>query len=106
MLTFIELSGFSKRRAELLSDDSFKELQEAIIVTPQIGAVISGTGGFRKLRWARPGTGKSGGVRIIYYNRCEESGRIYLALLYSKNEADNLTYEQKATLKKVAIKLV
>jgi hypothetical protein len=106
MLTFIELSGFSKRRAELLSDDSFKELQEAIIVNPQIGAVISGTGGFRKLRWARPGTGKSGGVRMIYYNRCEESGRIYLALLYSKNEADNLTYEQKTTLKKVAVKLV
>jgi hypothetical protein len=106
MLTFIELSGFSKRRAELLSDDSFKELQEAIIINPQIGAVISGTGGFRKLRWARPGTGKSGGVRIIYYNRCEESGRIYLALLYSKNEADNLTYEQKTTLKKVAVKLV
>jgi hypothetical protein len=106
MLTFIELSGFSKRRAELLTDDSFKELQEAIIINPQIGAVISGTGGFRKLRWARTGTGKSGGVRIIYYNRCEESGRIYLALLYSKNEADNLTYEQKTTLKKVAVKLL
>lgn len=60
---------------------------------------------FEDYRWAQPGTGKSDGVRIIYYNRCEESGRIYLALLYSKNEADNLTYEQKTTLKKVAVKL-
>jgi hypothetical protein len=58
MLTFIELSGFSKRRAELLTDDSFKEMQESIIINPQIGSVISGTGGFRKLRWARPGSGK------------------------------------------------
>lgn len=105
MLTFIELSGFSKQRAELLDDDSFKEMQEALIINPELGAVISGTGGFRKLRWARHGTGKSGGVRVIYYNRCIESGRIYLALLYAKSEKDNLTGAQKEALKKVADKL-
>jgi hypothetical protein len=74
MLTFIELSGFSKRRAELLSDDSFKELQESSIHTsaPLSRVLVNlDTFYFEYKYWARPGTGKSGGVRIIYYNRCE-----------------------------------
>lgn len=106
MFTFIELEGFRKRRSELLEDDEFREMQESLILNPELGNVISGTGGFRKLRWARPGSGKSGGVRVIYYNRSAISGKLYLALIYSKNEADNLTFEQKNTLKKVASQLI
>ncbi|MAD46503.1 MAG: toxin HigB-2 [Oceanospirillaceae bacterium] len=105
MFTFIELSGFSKHRAELLEDDEFREMQKALIVNPELGNVIKGTGGFRKLRWSRPGKGKSSGVRIIYYNRSAISGKLYLALIYAKNEADNITNEQKAMLKQVADQL-
>ena len=105
MFTFIELSGFSKHRAELLEDDEFGEMQKALIVNPELGNVIKGTGGFRKLRWSRPGKGKSSGVRIIYYNRSAISGKLYLALIYAKNEADNITNEQKAMLKQVADQL-
>lgn len=102
MFTFIELSGFSKRRAGLLTDDEFKELQEALIINPERGSRLADTGGFRKLRWARKGMGKSGGVRVIYYNLSVTSGRLYLALIYTKNEADNLTDAQKAQLKKLS----
>lgn len=105
MFTFIELTGFSKRRAELIKDDEFKDMQQALILNPELGNVIKDTGGFRKLRWSRPGGGKSGGVRVIYYNRSAISGKLYLALIYSKNEADNLTSEQKSTLKTLASKL-
>lgn len=104
-ITFIELSGFSKRRAELLPDDAFREMQEALIVNPELGDTIAGTGGFRKLRWSRAGMGKRGGVRVIYYNLSITSGRLYLALVYPKNETDNITSEQKAVLKKVADQL-
>ena len=105
MFTFIELSGFSKHRKDLLSDDDYRELQEALIINPQAGALMSATGGFRKLRWSRPGMGKSGGVRIINYNLVAAKGRIYRALIYPKNEADSLTAEQKTLLKKIAAQL-
>ena len=105
MFTFIELEGFRKRRAGLLGDDEFRELQQALIINPELGVVISGTGGFRKLRWSRSGNGKSGGVRVIYYNRSNVTGKLYLALIYAKNEADNLTSEQKQLLKAVADRL-
>ncbi|HIF6302802.1 type II toxin-antitoxin system RelE/ParE family toxin [Klebsiella michiganensis] len=101
MFTFIELQGFSKRRQALLPDDEFRAFQEILINDPEAGDIISGTGGFRKIRWSRPGTGKRGGVRVIYYN-VTIKGRIYLALIYPKNEQDELSQEQKKMLKQVA----
>ncbi|HBM3285975.1 TPA: type II toxin-antitoxin system RelE/ParE family toxin [Klebsiella michiganensis] len=101
MFTFIELQGFSKRRQALLPDDEFRAFQEILINDPEAGDTISGTGGFRKIRWSRPGTGKRGGVRVIYYN-VTIKGRIYLALIYPKNEQDELSQEQKKMLKQVA----
>ncbi|WP_151703084.1 type II toxin-antitoxin system RelE/ParE family toxin [Nitrincola alkalilacustris] len=105
MITFIELAGFSKRRKELLSDDNFRQMQEALIVNPEAGSRLEGTGGFRKLRWALPGKGKSSGVRVIYYNLTPSTGRLFLALIYQKNEQDNLTDSQKAQLKAITDKL-
>ncbi|MBV8042661.1 type II toxin-antitoxin system RelE/ParE family toxin [Pluralibacter sp.] len=101
MFTFIELQGFSKRRPELLSDDEFRVFQEVLIDAPDTGATIAGSGGFRKIRWYRRGMGKRGGVRVIYYN-VTSKGRIYLALIYSKNERDDLTDEQKKALKRLS----
>ncbi|EPU3944994.1 type II toxin-antitoxin system RelE/ParE family toxin [Klebsiella michiganensis] len=101
MFTFIELQGFSKRRQALLPDDEFRAFQEILINDPEAGDIISGTGGFRKIRWSRPGTGKRGGVRVIYYN-VTIKGRIYLALIYPKNEQDELSQEQKKMLRQVA----
>ena len=101
MFTFIELQGFSKRRQVLLPDDEFRAFQEILINDPEAGDTISGTGGFRKIRWSRPGTGKRGGVRVIYYN-VTIMGRIYLALIYPKNEQDELSQEQKKMLRQVA----
>lgn len=105
MLTFIELSGFSKRRQDLLPDDEFMMFQELLIDAPETGAIITGTGGFRKIRWSRPGMGKRGGVRVIYYY-VTSRGRIYLALIYQKNEQDELSQEQKKALKKFSNMLV
>lgn len=68
-----------------MPDDEFKEFQEMLINEPEAGDVIVGTGGFRKIQWGRPGKGKSGGVRVIYFN-ITPKGRIYLATIYPKNE--------------------
>lgn len=101
MFTFIELQGFSKQRQALLPDDEFRAFQEALIEDSEAGDTIAGTGGFRKIRWSRPGMGKRGGVRVIYYN-VTRKGRIYLALVYPKNEQDDLTEEQKKVLKQLS----
>jgi hypothetical protein len=50
---------------------------------PEVGDVIAGSGGCRKVRWSRAGTGKSGGVRVIYFTRLT-SGEIWLLVIYAK----------------------
>ena len=47
------------------------------------------SGGLRKVRWSRPGTGKRGGVRVIYYNALPQ-GQIWLLIAYAKARFDNL----------------
>ncbi|WP_333602042.1 type II toxin-antitoxin system RelE/ParE family toxin [Atlantibacter hermannii] len=101
MFTFIELYGFARRRAALLPDDEFRDLQEVLINDPETGDTIADTGGFRNMRWGRSRTGKRGGLRIIYYN-LSRKGRLYLALIYPKSEQDELTPEQKKQLRQLA----
>ena len=100
---FIETSVFTRRIAELMPDDHYRELQVALLLNPEAGAVIPGTGGLRKVRWALPGQGKRGGVRIIYY-WYTQGDHIYMLFVYAKNEQGDLTASQKAMLKKLVEK--
>lgn len=93
--TFIELQGFSKRRKELLTDDEFLQLQMILLENPEKGDVIQNTGGWRKMRFYH------GRLRVIYYSRVENTGRLFLGLIYHKNEQVDLTEEQKKQLKAV-----
>jgi RelE toxin of RelE / RelB toxin-antitoxin system len=68
---------------------------------PERHPVIPGTGGFRKARWRRPGGGKSGGVRVIYYFMVRPDV-VFLADLYAKNEKENLTHAERNQLQKIA----
>ena len=78
-----------------------QEMEEGIAVDPDRHPVIQGTGGFRKARWRRPGGGKSGGVRVIYYFMVRPD-LIFLADLYAKNEKENLTHAERNELQKIA----
>ena len=60
---------------------------------PDAGDVVPGSGGLRKVRWKRAGSGKSGGVRVIYFTRLTER-EIVLLTLYAKAKLDNLTGSQ------------
>jgi hypothetical protein len=55
--------------------------------------VVPGSGGIRKVRWSRAGSGKSGGVRVIYFSR-NQAGELVLLTLYAKSRLDNLTGQQ------------
>ncbi len=81
-----------------LSDADLKTLEEALIKNPQLGDVIQGTGGARKMRIQLQGRGKSGGGRVIYLDVFEKE-KIYLLFAYPKNLQENLTDEQKHAIK-------
>lgn len=98
-MVFEELSGFTKAVLRLLDDESYAQLQFALADRPDAGPVIARSGGLRKIRWARSGGGKSGGVRVIYYWWVEGSG-ILLADIFPKNEKENLAAAELAALRK------
>ena len=99
-MIIIETSVFTRRIKELMSDDEYKELQEALVNRPDMGAIIQGAGGLRKVRWKLEGKGKSGGVRAIYYWMTADE-QIYMLYVYPKNEQEDLTPEQKKALKMI-----
>ena len=70
------------------------------MLRPQQGALIRGTGGLRKIRWAGKGKGKRGGFRIIYYWH-EKTDSFYMLLIYAKNEQEELTSQQRKLLSRI-----
>ena len=69
VFTFIESSIFERVLPVYLDDDEYAELQQYLMQNPEAGEVVPGSGGVRKVRWARPGAGKRGGLQIIYFGR-------------------------------------
>jgi mRNA-degrading endonuclease RelE of RelBE toxin-antitoxin system len=88
-MVFIETSTFTKLIVSYLTDDEYLGLQRFLLAHPDAGQVIRGSGGVRKLRWALPGKGKSGGIRIIYYWKRQES-EIWMLTVYSKSERESI----------------
>ena len=99
-MTIIETPIFTRRIQLMLSDEEYRLLQAHLVNKPDIGKVIPGSGGMRKLRWSAKGHGKRGGIRVIYYWFMSKD-IILLLFAYSKNEQDDLTKEQLRQLKKI-----
>jgi len=89
MVTFVETKLFTRLVQEYLSDDEYSALQQSLLTNPEAGAVITGSGGVRKLRWGVTGRGKRGGVRVIYYLR-SRLGQVWMLTLYAKNVSENI----------------
>ncbi len=89
MLTFVELPPFDTIRDRLFSEEEFGDLLQHLMDHPECGAVIPGTGGCRKVRWAARGKGKRGGARVIYFLRLA-AGEIVLVAAYGKGERDDV----------------
>jgi hypothetical protein len=97
---FIETPVFEEDIQQLMPDETYAEFQQHLADHPNAGDVIQDTGGIRKLRWNLPGTGKRGGVRVIYYWRVAED-QILMLLAYKKTKQTDLTPAQKRALKTV-----
>jgi len=53
-MEFLEAPAFTRYLSRYLTDDEYRELQNRLAAAPELGDVMPGTGGFRKLRWADP----------------------------------------------------
>jgi hypothetical protein len=98
-MRFVETSVFTTVLQRHLDDERYRQLQIALMLRPEQGPVIKGSGGLRKVRWAQAG-GKRGGVRVIYYWAPGESV-FYMLYIYAKVEQGDLTPLQVRALAKV-----
>ncbi|TAK78947.1 MAG: hypothetical protein EPO12_11630 [Aquabacterium sp.] len=97
-MEFIETPTFTRQVIELLTDDEYREMQNALVEDPERGDLIRGGGGVRKLRHAIQGRGKSAGVRVIYY-WIKDDHQIYMLVVYPKSRKDDLTDKEVAILR-------
>jgi hypothetical protein len=89
MYTIAETPTFVTEADKLWTKKERLEFLVWLAGNPEAGDVIPGSGGCRKVRWSRSGTGKRGGVRVIYFTRLA-SGEIWLLLVYAKSVRDNI----------------
>ncbi len=99
-MELIETSTFTKQITALLSDEEYWEFQARLAANPQLGAVIKGGGGIRKVRVGVGSRGKRGGARVIYYWAARR-GLILLLYAYFENVTADLTRKQVSQLAKV-----
>lgn len=86
-MEFVETPLFTKQITALLSDDEYRGLQMLLVENPERGDLVKGGGGIRKIRYARQGTGKSGGLRAIYY-WVSRDDTVYMLVAYPKSRKD------------------
>lgn len=104
-MTVVETVPFLRDAKKKLSDDERAELVIFLASNPEAGDVLEGTGGVRKVRWARQGGGKSGGFRVIHFFHSSFMP-LYILALYGKNEKSNLNVADRNELKKLTAMLV
>ena len=97
LLTVAELPEYLRTAVRLLADADRRAIIDHRAEHPAAGDLIEGTGGVRKLRWARDGRGKSGGVRVIYYFH-SEAMPVYLLTMFAKSERTNLSKAERNAL--------
>jgi len=97
---FIETPIFTEDVERELSLEEYRQLQLALLLRPTQGDLIRGSGGLRKIRWRRPGMGKRGGLRAIYFWEAM-SETFYMLMVYRKNDQEDLMPKQVAIMQRL-----
>ena len=103
-VTVIELPDFARDAERIWSEDERTDFTDYIARCPEAGAVVRGTGGVRKVRWAAKGKGKRGGARVIYFYYTPESP-LYLVAAYAKGEREDITEADRKRYAAMAVEM-
>jgi len=98
LYTIIDTPTFTRQWPDYWTGDERGEFVAWLALHPEIGDVIKGSGGCRKIRWSRPGTGKRVGVRVIHFNRLTD-GVIYSLVMYAKGVKDSIPAKTRNTIR-------
>jgi hypothetical protein len=101
LITVAETALFARQAEDVWDEAGREAFVEFIAQNPAAGDVIPETGGVRKIRWARAGIGKRGGVRVIYFYH-DADRPLYLLMVYAKARKENLTPDEKRAVRKLA----
>lgn len=100
-VTVAETPLFIRQAAAIWDDEEHEAFVNFIALHPEAGDVIPETGGVRKIRWSRPGTGKRGGARVVYFYH-DANRPVYLLMAYAKARKEDLTPEEKKAVRAIA----
>jgi len=100
MQAVVETNEYLRRARQCgISEEEREEIVDFIAENPLAGVEISGTGGARKVRFARPGKGKSGGYRVISFFSGPDIP-VFLLTVFAKNDKANISQGEKNALRK------
>ena len=105
MITIAETASYAHDATAELSETERLALLDHLARRPLSGVLVAGANGLRKLRWGKGSSGKSGGVRVIYYFH-NHSMPLYLLALFAKNEKANLSAAERQALGRLIDTLV
>lgn len=94
LLTVAETKLFIRQASDVWSDAERNSFIDFIAANPEEGDVIPDTGGIRKIRWGRYGSGKRGGVRVVYFYH-DPAMPLYLLMVYAKARQGDLSPDEK-----------
>jgi hypothetical protein len=103
-ITVAETVVFVRQADALWTGDERFEFVDFIARNPEAGDLIPGSGGVRKVRWGRHGSGKRGGVRIIYFYHNPRMP-LYLLMIYAKARRDDLSPDARRTVQGLVARL-
>ena len=104
-MLFIETPIFTKLVTDLIPDDEYRKIQLALVLRLEAGKIIPGSSGLRKIQWKNGGSGKRGGLRLIYFWDVPQD-RIYMLLIYIKSKQEDLTQNQLKILRNLVKELL
>jgi hypothetical protein len=92
-ITVAETAVFMRQTADVWTDEERLAFVDFIARNPEAGDLIPETGGVRKVRWSRQGSGKRGGVPL------------YLLMVYAKARREDLPPEAKRAVQTLAARI-
>ena len=104
LLTVAETSLFLRQAADVWTDAERTAFVDFIAANPEEGDLIQDTGGIRKVRWSRQGSGKRGGVRVVYFYH-DTAMPLYLLMVYAKAQREDLSPDEKRRVRELVTAL-